>query len=56
MSHIAVAKGEANTVMPWTMYAGMKEEDLSAIYSFLRTVKSVRHEVEKFSKPDAAAQ
>lgn len=53
-SHIPVAKGEANTVMPWTMYAGMTEEDLNAIYSFLRTVKPVRHEVEKFSAPPAA--
>lgn len=52
-SHIAVARGEANTVMPWTMYAGMTEEDLSAIFSYLRTVKPVRHEVEKFSKPEA---
>lgn len=48
-SHIRVAKGEANTVMAWTMYAGMTEEDLSAIFSYLRTVKPVRHEVEKFS-------
>lgn len=49
-SHIHVAPGEANTVMAWTMYAGMTEEDLSALYSFLRTVKPVRNEVEKFSK------
>ena len=48
-SHIRVEKGEANTVMAWTMYAGMKEEDLNAIYSYLRTVKSVRNAVEKFS-------
>jgi mono/diheme cytochrome c family protein len=50
-SHIPVAKGEANTVMPWTMYAGMTAEDLSAIYGYLRTVKPVRNEVEKFVKP-----
>ena len=55
-SHIPVAKGEANTVMPWTMYAGMQEEDLSAIYTYLRTVSPVRHEVEKFSKLEVAAQ
>lgn len=55
-SRIPTAKGEANTVMPWTMYAGMTEADLSAIYSYLRTAKPVRHEVEKFSKPEAAAQ
>jgi mono/diheme cytochrome c family protein len=48
-SHIAVAKDGENTVMPWTMYAGMTEEDLSAIFSFLRTVKPVKNVVEKHS-------
>jgi len=46
-SHIPVAKGSENTVMPWTMYAGMTEEDLGAIYSYLRTVKPVKNAVEK---------
>lgn len=46
-SHIPVAKGEANTIMPWTMYAGMTEEDLGAIYSYLQTQKPVKNEVEK---------
>ena len=55
-SHIPVAKGGVNTIMPWTMYAGMTEEDLNAIYSYLRTVKPVRHEVEKFSAPEVAAK
>lgn len=54
-SHIPVAKGEANTIMPWTMYAGMTEADLTSIYRYLRTVKPVSHEVEKFSKPEAVA-
>jgi len=35
---------------------GMAEEDLNAIYSYLRTVKPVSHEVEKFSAPEAASQ
>ncbi len=50
-SRLRVEKGEANTIMPWTMYSGMTEEDLSAIYSYLRTVKPVRNEVERFSQP-----
>ncbi|MCG3121614.1 MAG: Alcohol dehydrogenase (quinone), cytochrome c subunit [bacterium] len=54
-SHIAIAKDGDNTVMPWTMYAGMTEDDLGAIFSYLRTVKPVRHEVEKHPKPVAAA-
>ncbi len=38
-----------NSLMPWTMYAGMKTSDLSAIYSFLRTVKQQDNKVEKFT-------
>jgi mono/diheme cytochrome c family protein len=53
-SHIPVAKDGDNTVMPWTMYAGMTEEDLNAIYSYLRTVKPVTNQVEKHSKSASA--
>ena len=38
-----------NTVMPWTMYAGMTEEDLGAIYTFLQTVNPVENTVVKFT-------
>ena len=44
----AIAKGDNNTVMPWTLYVGMKDEDLGAIYDYLRTVKPVRNAVEKW--------
>ncbi|WP_229311391.1 c-type cytochrome [Larkinella rosea] len=37
-----------NTVMPWSMYAGMSEQDLGAIYDYLKTVKPVRNKVEIF--------
>jgi len=42
---------EANlqSLMPWTMYAGMTEQDLGAIYDYLRTVKRIKNKVEKFS-------
>lgn len=46
----SVAPGEFNTIMPWTMYAQMKEEDLAAIYAYLRTVKPVENKVTKFTK------
>ena len=39
-----------NSVMPWTMYAGMTERDLSAIYKFLRTVTPVKNRVEKYTE------
>ena len=40
-----------NTPMPWTRYAGMTREDLSAIYTALRAQKPVVNRVTKF--PDA---
>jgi mono/diheme cytochrome c family protein len=37
-----VDAGDKQTPMPWSMYAGMTDEDLGAIYDFLRTVKPVQ--------------
>ncbi len=45
-----VAPGEFNSIMPWTMYAGMSEEDLSAIYAYLKTIPAKKNAVTKFSK------
>ena len=39
-----------NSVMPWTMYAGMTDEDLSAIYDYLSTVAPIRNAVERFAE------
>jgi hypothetical protein len=38
-----------NTPMPWTMYGGMKESDLAAVYAYLKTVKQIDNKVDKFS-------
>ncbi|WP_264565090.1 cytochrome c [Flavobacterium sp. N3904] len=46
-----ISKGLFNTVMPWTMYGGMKEQDLKAIYAYLKTVKPIHNSVEKFVNP-----
>ncbi len=43
-----VARNEFNTVMPWTMYAGMNEEDLKAIYAYLQTVDPVEQQITRF--------
>lgn len=40
-----------NTPMPWTMYGGMKKPDLEAIYTYLRSLKSIQNPVKKFT-PD----
>ena len=35
-----------NTVMPWSRFGGMTEEDLGAIYDYLRTLPPVEAEPE----------
>lgn len=42
-----------NTPMPWTQYAGMTEEDLGAIYTYLRTIKPVNNRVERWTTIEA---
>ena len=46
-------EGHFNTLMPWTQYAGMTEEDLGAIYTYLRTVQPVKNKVQKYSSEGA---
>ena len=41
--------GKLNTEMPWANYAKMKEEDLRAIYAYLRTVPPIKNKVEKWA-------
>lgn len=36
------------TIMPWTMYGTMEEEDLRAIYAYLRSLAPIKHEVNRF--------
>lgn len=48
------AKGEFQSVMPWMMYSSMKESDLGAIYDYLRTVKPVDIQHERWTPPPAA--
>ncbi|MBO0952073.1 c-type cytochrome [Fibrella forsythiae] len=38
-----------NSVMPWAMYAGMTEQDLGAIYTYLRSLTPVSNTVVRFS-------
>jgi mono/diheme cytochrome c family protein len=42
--------GKQQSVMPWAMYGKMKEEDLRAIYAYLRTVPPIKNKVEKWPK------
>ncbi|MES2618423.1 MAG: c-type cytochrome [Bacteroidota bacterium] len=45
---VNMAKGEFQTVMPWTMYAGMETRDLEAIFEYLQTVKPVESTIVRF--------
>lgn len=51
----AVPQGYFNTVMPWMMYAGMSEQDLAAIYQYLKTVPPVAQKVTHFTSASPAA-
>ncbi len=41
---------DLNSPMPWTMYAGMSESDLEAIYDYLRTLPVIDNEVVRYEK------
>lgn len=47
---INTSPGNTNTVMPLSILAGIKDDDLKAMYAFLRTVKPISNKVEKFPK------
>ena len=40
-----VQSNEFNTIMPWTMYAGMTVQDLSAIYDYLHSLKPINNTI-----------
>ncbi len=50
-----IQPGEFNSIMPWVMYAGMEENDLKAIYAYLKTIKPIENQVVKFD-PAAPAE
>jgi mono/diheme cytochrome c family protein len=46
---LSAAEQRENTIMPWQYYAGMTDEDLGAIYAYLRSLKPVVNRVTKFN-------
>lgn len=44
----SVKSGSFNTIMPWTMYAKMKQSDLAAIYTYLKSLPARENKVDKF--------
>ena len=51
-----VGPKDKQTIMPWSMYGGMSEHDLGAIYSYLRTLKPVKNKVETFTLKTASKE
>lgn len=45
-----VNPGEFKTVMPWLFYSRMTDDDLKAVYAYLKTVPAVNNTVVKFEK------
>ena len=41
--------GEFNSYMPWTMYAQMERDDLTAIFRYLKSIKPISNKVTKFT-------
>ena len=38
---------DIHSEMPWSTYAGMKDEDLGAIYAYLMSLKPVKKQIKK---------
>jgi mono/diheme cytochrome c family protein len=45
---LALKNPKHNTLMPWTIFAKLTREDLSAIYAYLRTVPPSSQKIQKF--------
>ncbi len=43
-----VTASQVNTIMPWSMYAGMDTTDLRAVYAYLKTIPPIKNKVEHF--------
>ncbi|MBS1741030.1 MAG: cytochrome C [Bacteroidetes bacterium] len=46
---VVLKPGDFNTIMPWTMYGKMHNQDLHAIFTYLRTIKPIKNAVNVFS-------
>jgi mono/diheme cytochrome c family protein len=45
-----LSEHDLNSPMPWTMYGGMEEKDLEAIYDYLASLKPVKNDVQRYGK------
>jgi hypothetical protein len=47
---IPMGEGGYNTLMPWTMYADMKDEDLAAIFTYLQASEPIDNSVQRYAR------
>lgn len=47
--HNSLKPGDFNSIMPWTMYGKMTNEDLVSIFEYLKTVSPIHNKVEVFT-------
>jgi hypothetical protein len=40
-----------NQIMPWQTYRGMTDEDISAVFAYIKTSQPVRHHVDNTEPP-----
>ncbi|GGC49265.1 hypothetical protein GCM10011386_46950 [Parapedobacter defluvii] len=46
----SVKPDDYNTLMPWSMYAGMETDDLEAIYMYLQSLKPIENAVVRYTQ------
>ena len=46
-----VGARKLNQIMPWHVYRGMTDEDVVAMFAYMRTLKPVRHHVDNTEPP-----
>jgi cytochrome c553 len=44
-------KRQLNTLMPWQIYSGLTDEDLKAMFAYLKTLPAVSHRVDNSKAP-----
>ncbi len=51
-----ISSGQFNTIMPWTSYAHMTDQDLIAIYAYIHSIPPIQNSVVKFTPTSEVAK
>ena len=47
--HTILQPGDFNSIMPWSMYDKMTDEDLKAVFAYLKTTAPIKNTVDAFT-------